>query len=60
MDDNQSPKRGRPPVDASDRSVQLDTTIPAKRWAELTEQAKKERLPNAHALIRRLLGVKAE
>lgn len=46
---------GRPPVDPHDRSVQLGTTISAKQWARLAEQAKTERV-SVHTLVRRLLN----
>jgi hypothetical protein len=47
---------GRPPLDPSDRSVQLSTSLPSKHWAQLKTQAKVERV-SPHELVRRLLGV---
>ncbi len=50
------PKRpGRPPLDPGDRSVQLATSVTSKRWAQLKEQAKVERV-TPHELVRRLLA----
>jgi hypothetical protein len=46
---------GRPAVDpTAPRSVQLGTSISAKQWAKLAEQAKTERV-SVHTLVRRLL-----
>lgn len=47
--------RGRPPLDPTDRSVQLSTSLPSKQWERLKEQARMERI-SPHELIRRRLS----